>query len=121
MDKFFKIKQLNSIDNNHNVEIEINSQHRIFKGHFPDQPVVPGACMIEIIKRCVSEILGSPYRYSSIGEFKFLSVILPGEDQHLLFKLIISLDKENGALSVNGAVLSRNEMKLKFKTKMEQR
>lgn len=120
MNHIFKIKQLKSEVNDHTVEVELNTNHRIFEGHFPEQPVLPGACMIDIIKRCISTILGSPYRYVSIGEFKFMSLILPDKDMHLLLKLNISLEKEGGAYSVKGAVLSNEEMKLKFKTKMKQ-
>ncbi|MEG1585793.1 MAG: hypothetical protein RR346_02840 [Bacteroidales bacterium] len=120
MNHIFKIKHLKSEVNDHAVEVELNTNHRIFEGHFPEQPVVPGACMIEVIKRCVSTILGSPYRYASIGEFKFMSLILPDKDMYLLLKLTISLEKEGGAYSVKGTVLSKDVMKLKFKTKMEQ-
>jgi 3-hydroxymyristoyl/3-hydroxydecanoyl-(acyl carrier protein) dehydratase len=30
--------------------IRLNPDHAIFAGHFPGQPVVPGVCMLQIIK-----------------------------------------------------------------------
>ena len=33
------------------VQVMLNPQHAIYSGHFPQQPVVPGVCMLQIIKR----------------------------------------------------------------------
>ena len=30
------------------VWVEIDPTHPIFEGHFPDQPVLPGVCMVQI-------------------------------------------------------------------------
>ena len=37
-------------EQNVNAVIELNKDHDIFKGHFPGNPVMPGVCMLQIIK-----------------------------------------------------------------------
>ena len=32
------------------TNIELNAAHSIFKGHFPGQPIVPGVCMMQMVK-----------------------------------------------------------------------
>ena len=31
------------------AELFINADHKIFEGHFPNQPVVPGVCMMHML------------------------------------------------------------------------
>ena len=38
------------------VQVMLNPQHAIYNGHFPQQPVVPGVCMLQIIKECIEKI-----------------------------------------------------------------
>ena len=33
-----------------NAQLQLNPAHRVFEGHFPGQPVVPGVCMVQMIK-----------------------------------------------------------------------
>src|SRR3978361_1636702 len=57
--------------------LKINPDHAIFKGHFPGQPVVPGVCMLQIVKELVEKAVGSPTRLHNGHDLKFLSVIDP--------------------------------------------
>jgi 3-hydroxyacyl-[acyl-carrier-protein] dehydratase len=37
--------------------LAIDQQNDIFNGHFPGQPVVPGACMLQIVKEVLADAL----------------------------------------------------------------
>ena len=41
------------------AQISIDRDHTIFKGHFPGNPVMPGVCMIQIIKELTEEATGN--------------------------------------------------------------
>lgn len=71
--------------------IRLNPEHDVYKGHFPGMPVVPGVCMLRIMKECVSMALNTPVRFQSINSCKFLSVVNPLEHDTLTFAF--SLDK----------------------------
>ena len=57
--------------------LEINPAHEIFKGHFPGQPVVPGVCMMQIVKELLQKATGRTLRLLHGQDLKFLSVIDP--------------------------------------------
>ena len=39
------------------VLLELNPDHAIYQGHFPAHPVVPGVCLLQLIKESVENIL----------------------------------------------------------------
>ncbi len=53
----YKIKSFTYADGKVNTEVIINKDHEIFTGHFPDNPVMPGVCMIQIIKELTEKAL----------------------------------------------------------------
>ena len=57
---FFTIINKEITDNSATLLISINAAHPIFEGHFPGQPVVPGVCMIQMIKEMMESIEGKP-------------------------------------------------------------
>ena len=60
--------------------LEINPEHAIFRGHFPGQPVVPGVCMMQIVKELLETATGKSLRLLTGLDLKFLSVIDPGKN-----------------------------------------
>ena len=57
--------------------LELNAAHRIFEGHFPAQPVVPGVCMIQMVKELLETAMGKRMLLRQSDHIKFLSVIDP--------------------------------------------
>lgn len=76
---FYSILQTTSVDNSHTVTIQLNTSHPIYRGHFPEQPVVPGVCTLQIIKECVSKLYHKELIYNNIPSCKFTSLIIPTE------------------------------------------
>jgi len=59
--------------------VSLNSSHRIFNGHFPGNPVVPGVCQVQMVREVAEAALGSKCRLVSADNIKFLSMIVPSE------------------------------------------
>ena len=55
--------------------IQLNSDCRVYDGHFPGNPIAPGACNIQMIKECVEYIIGHQLQYLTISRCKFLQPI----------------------------------------------
>jgi 3-hydroxyacyl-[acyl-carrier-protein] dehydratase len=53
--------------------------HPIFQGHFPGQPVVPGVCMMQVVKELLEAyaLAETPTRLVHADSAKFLSLIDP--------------------------------------------
>lgn len=60
---------------------ETDAAHPIFAGHFPGMPIVPGVCLLNAVKRAVSQKLGCEVLFEKIRECKFLSAINPLENK----------------------------------------
>ncbi|MEO6316895.1 MAG: 3-hydroxyacyl-ACP dehydratase [Chitinophagaceae bacterium] len=60
--------------------LKINPEHEIFRGHFPGQPVVPGVCMMQIVKELVETATSRSLRLRTGLDLKFLSIIDPGKN-----------------------------------------
>ncbi len=67
--------------------LRINWRHPIFEGHFPGRPVVPGACLLQIMKELVSMALGYEIRLIRADQIKFISMIGPDEDETVWMNL----------------------------------
>ena len=77
---FFYIKTLIQTTDKIEALIEINAQHEIFIGHFPNQPVVPGVCMMQIIKEIFESALAKKTNLINADQLKFLAVLDPSKN-----------------------------------------
>jgi 3-hydroxyacyl-[acyl-carrier-protein] dehydratase len=84
------------------VTIELNADHDIYRGHFPGQPVVPGACLLQIVKEITQLIAGSGLQIQKAEEIKFLQAIDPVKDNMLLGKMDYQAGPDN-SLSISMA------------------
>jgi 3-hydroxyacyl-[acyl-carrier-protein] dehydratase len=55
----------------------LNATHPIFAGHFPGQPVVPGACQLQMVEELLSHVLDREFRLVNAAKIKFLTPIDP--------------------------------------------
>lgn len=72
------------------ARIRIDPGHGIFKGHFPGKPVLPGVCMIQIIKELTERAMGRELQLSVASNVKFMAIINPETDPELLMELVIT-------------------------------
>lgn len=85
-----KSKQISEDQINYTFEIIINNKHDIFRGHFPDNPVMPGVCMIQIIKEITESVIGKKLFMEKCSNVKFLAIINPDKTPKLTLELQIT-------------------------------
>ena len=73
----FSIHKINHEDATISVLLCINAESEILKGHFPGHPVVPGACMLQIVKEVLENVLNHPIRQKKADQLKFMIMIDP--------------------------------------------
>ena len=78
LNDFYTCHDLQSGEQDITCRIEFDSAHAIFEGHFPGNPVVPGVCMMEIVKELLMEQVKVPLVLHTSGNVKFLNLITPG-------------------------------------------
>lgn len=72
-------------------KVELNANHEIFDGHFPENPILPGVCFIEIIKESITQFLKKDPRLYSCDSIKFLHPINPLEVSSFYVKIYFDI------------------------------
>jgi 3-hydroxyacyl-[acyl-carrier-protein] dehydratase len=107
-DHFYHIISTNHQDHTIAVTLQLNIDHVIFGGHFPGQPVVPGACMLQIVKDVLNNTLNIDYQLKKADHLKFIAPVDPRMVDELELKLsykqIEAGLQVTGSLSANGVV-----------------
>ncbi len=88
----------------YHVAVLLNKEHDIFKGHFPGNPVTPGACMLQVVKELTQDILGMKLMMTSAANVKFMALINPEKNPELLLELEIDAGEE-GRIRVKNTTL----------------
>ena len=87
-DKLYTIVRSAHRDGIITATLELDKNNEIFAGHFPGQPVLPGACMLQMIKEVVETTLAITTRLKKAEQVRFPALINP--EIHKLLELTIS-------------------------------
>lgn len=110
---FYNINQIETVENNsYVVKATLLPNHKIYEGHFPSQPVVPGVCTLTIIRECIGKILSREVCFKRIKECKYLSALIPEKEIGIV--IAITLTDENKIMAnVERADNQQKVLKLK--------
>ena len=64
-------------DNKIKFDIKLDANHFIYQAHFPNEPITPGVCIIQIAKELLEDSLAKRLKIYLVKNVKFLSVISP--------------------------------------------
>lgn len=93
-------------------KVFFNAEHEIFKGHFPNQPVVPGVCMIQMIKEIMEQNLDTKLQLTQGNQIKFLKLIDPKATPEL--SVLITWKKDDNQIITTAAFKDEEVNVLKF-------
>jgi 3-hydroxyacyl-[acyl-carrier-protein] dehydratase len=74
---FYQVIDTQVIEGGITVTVGFNAQHAIFEGHFPGQPVVPGVCILQIIKEQLTAQTKQSILLKEAAQVKYLNMITP--------------------------------------------
>lgn len=97
----YKIASLNPEEKSFNLELVPDCT--IYLAHFPEQPITPGVCIIQIASELLKELLQSDFELVSVLNAKFLAVINPLETNSIIYtfkKVVVDEDTETVKVSV---------------------
>lgn len=114
LNDFFTIENMETFGTELKAELVINAGHQIFEGHFPGQPVVPGVCMMEMVKEMVEQVTGKKTNLVKVQEIKFLAVIDPSVN-NLVSANIKYAAGGDGSINVVASFFKEELMHFRFK------
>lgn len=111
---FYKILNIDESESNKlSALVKIDKFHSIFKGHFPDHPVTPGVCTMQIIKELSEKWSGSDLMLKTARNVKFMAIINPELNEDVQFELQFE-ELNSEELSVKSTVSIEDNAALKF-------
>jgi 3-hydroxyacyl-[acyl-carrier-protein] dehydratase len=112
LNDLYTIQSLTETDNQIQASVKLKTDHAIFKGHFPGQPVLPGVCMMEMISEITGEYLRQSFRISGGPMIKFLHMIDPQKNSQVSLEIKYQYTTEN--VTTSGKIYSGSEIFMKF-------
>jgi 3-hydroxyacyl-[acyl-carrier-protein] dehydratase len=101
-------------DNEIDADIGFDTTHEVFKGHFEGQPIVPGVCLIQIVKDLAGKIAQNDLQLEKGSNIKFLNIIDPLKHPEVSAKCTFSLD-DDMSLTVTASIFFGELIFFKFK------
>jgi len=104
----YKIETIDHANAEVHAMVDLDVADTIFEGHFPGQPVLPGACMVQMIKEILEQALNKSLRLTRADNLKFLVQVDPRNNNWLQANIKYNTDetslKVNAELSTPAAV-----------------
>lgn len=110
----YTIQSLEQNEEEVNAQVKLHAEHDVFKGHFPGNPIMPGVCMIQMIKELTEKVTGKALFLSVATNVKFMAKINPEENEVIALNLKIS--EENGHIRVKNITSYDETVALKLST-----
>ena len=106
-DTFFTIMEADGFENGRTYRLALNASHPIFQAHFAGNPIMPGACVVQLIKELASDYFGRSFFTHAVKNMKFLHAINPFESPEVSVRLSF-VQSDEGRVSVS-AVFSNED------------
>jgi 3-hydroxyacyl-[acyl-carrier-protein] dehydratase len=117
LNDFYTITKREHLQGSVKASIQINKKHKIFEGHFPGHPVVPGVCMLQIVREVMEDKTGKSLRISSADMIKFLTIINPEENSEVDVSVIYT--EEDNRFVLNATLFSGSTIFFKIKSTLQ--
>jgi 3-hydroxyacyl-[acyl-carrier-protein] dehydratase len=113
LDNFYHILTKELTPDASRAVIAIDPAHRILEGHFPGMPVVPGVCMMQIVREIAEQGTGKPLHIATADNMKFLAILDPTEHREIVVS--VSCMPHDHGYAVVGTLASGTITFFKFK------
>ena len=67
--------------------VSLNAAHDVYKGHFPERPITPGVCNIQMIKELAEDSSSRSLTLTSISRCRLTAMVTPNDSPVLNVKV----------------------------------
>jgi 3-hydroxyacyl-[acyl-carrier-protein] dehydratase len=117
IDDFYHITELKQTEDTLQAEIRLNPNHALYKGHFPQQAVVPGVMQLQIIKEILEEALKQGLLIREVIVAKYFRPITPQENLVLNIKIAYKVS-ETSDYMIDASIVIADQTFAKIKAKL---
>lgn len=99
---FYSIEYFEIAEGKIDAQLRLNPEHEVYKGHFPNQPVVPGVIQLQIIKELMEKAGEQELLLSKMAFAKYLKMIIP--ELSPILTLQIDFSKKEGGFQFSAVI-----------------
>jgi 3-hydroxyacyl-[acyl-carrier-protein] dehydratase len=113
LNNLFTVTNSEVSENACNTTITLNPEHDIYKGHFPDNPITPGVCILQMVKETMMHSFKVSLQLEKLIHSKFLAFIHPVKQNKVDFDIKIK-SKDEWGWHIAAVVKSESGVHAKF-------
>lgn len=113
LDNLFLIKSSSSNDGELTNEIELVESHFIYKAHFPENPITPGVCIVQIAQEMLEMHLGKKLLLNTLNNIKYMAIMSPTDNSVVKYRINYKKEDES-TLKIKVVVNNENATFSKF-------
>lgn len=102
LNNLFQLHNQQANDHSLEASLSVDPAHAIFDGHFPGQPVVPGVCMVQVVKELVEHATGQRLLIEKAAQIKFLRLWVPVQNQ--IVSVAVRWQRDGNSLHTTAAI-----------------
>lgn len=116
---FYQIQSIQPLnEGEYAITLTLNADHCIFDGHFPQQPVTPGVCVIQMLKEITEKIVEKDLFIQQVKQAKFSCLIDPKVCNTLTINLMIK-PEEDTAFTILSSVFYQEALAVKLNSRLQ--
>jgi 3-hydroxyacyl-[acyl-carrier-protein] dehydratase len=112
-DSFYTIAEITNEAFSLKASLQLREDHPLYNGHFPGQPVVPGVCMMQMVKELAELATKKGLRLQRADNMKFLEAVDPRQTRLLRAELNYAIT-DDGTIKVSAIFLKETTPCFKF-------
>ena len=85
--EYYSVLEAHIADGEASFTVKLNPDCRVYRGHFPGEPIAPGVCNIQMLTECASKAVGKSLLLSKIRQCRFTALVTPKETPFLDIRL----------------------------------
>ena len=97
IDNFFHITDSCANDDSYVFKVKLNAGHPIYSVHFPDNPVTPGVCLLQMATEMLEQKYGKRLLLCKAKSIKFKKIIGPAGEPRFVFTKLAFADQQLSA------------------------
>jgi 3-hydroxyacyl-[acyl-carrier-protein] dehydratase len=101
---FYTVEKTESSPDLYCVCVKLNPSHEIYKAHFPENPITPGVCLLQIALELLNGKFDRSLRMIQAKNIKYLKIINPVENPKIEF--VIQYKMENDLIFADIKIVS---------------
>ena len=106
-DNLFAIKSQSVSENKADFRVALHAENFIYKAHFPNNPITPGVCLIQMVVELFGALRGANFSIRTLKNVKFTAPVSPLEFPQINLSLDYAEDEKTWQIK---AVIKENEM-----------